>query len=230
MPGTLNKYGGTHVDYFALKDFTRAGVDFVKGNGPISGAANWKNIETLVQAHYVVPVVSDRGALPKMFLRELRSPEYVFAKYGFQPNVSTGQEADYTPGEHSVAQVTAYTTANPTALGAILVKEVADKNRSTLVTALQTQALAMVTITPATGLAAGGTAVAVTGTATNIDAALAVVTAVKFATTNGTGFSWTSGTGTLAVTTPAHAAGAVNVTLVGFPGGDLVKTNGFTYT
>lgn len=228
MPTILNRYPTAHVDYFALRDFAYSGTDYEKGD--IVPAEGWRNVEALVRSHIIVAVATDRNTLPKMFLREIRSPAYVKAKYGFEPNVTTAVGGDFDPAEHNVVDVTDFTTGEPEQLGRVLVAEVAGKNRSTLVTALQTQALAMVTITPATGTASGGTATAVTGTSTNIDAALGHVTAVKFATTNGTSFSWTSGTGTLAATTPAHAAGAVNVTLVGFPGGDLVKTNGFTYT
>lgn len=230
MAGILNQYGEVNVNYFALRDFSYNGTDYVKGNGPISGASDWRNIETLVRSKYVVPVVEDRNVLPKMFLRELRSPDYVAAKYGFTPAVSATEIGQYEPEDHTSAQVQAFTTAHADQLGRVLVSEVTHRNRSTLVAALRAQALPMITITPATGTAAGGTATASTGTSTNIDAALAVVTAVKFATTNGTVFSYNSGTGTLAATTPAHAAGAVNVTYVGFPGGDLVKTNGYTYT
>jgi hypothetical protein len=78
-----------------------------------------------------------------------------------------------------------------------------------------------VVLTPNTGLAAGGTVVEITGFKDGAD-----ITAVKFASTNGTAFSNVDGV--ITVTTPAHAAGAVNVTLVDSDG-DLVLTNAFTY-
>lgn len=77
------------------------------------------------------------------------------------------------------------------------------------------------TVAPATGDVAGGTVVTVTGTG------FTTATAVNFGGTPGTAFSVTSDTEVKA-TTPAHAAGAVNVTVVR-PGGSVTKTNGFTY-
>jgi len=77
-------------------------------------------------------------------------------------------------------------------------------------------------VVPATGAAAGGTAVVITG------AGFTGATAVNFDTTPGTSFSVVSDT-EIDVTTPAHAAGAVTVTVVK-TGGNAVKYSGFTYT
>lgn len=77
------------------------------------------------------------------------------------------------------------------------------------------------TIAPATGAAAGGTVVTITGA--NLDG----VTAVTFDGAAGTALSVLSAT-QVQVTTPAHAAGAVNVVLTD-DGGSATVTNGYTY-
>ncbi|MEV0487364.1 IPT/TIG domain-containing protein [Streptomyces sp. NPDC050508] len=76
-------------------------------------------------------------------------------------------------------------------------------------------------ISPATGPAAGGTVVTITGT--NLDG----VADVKFGSTAGTNLKILSA-GRLQVTTPAGAAGAVSV-VVGDEAGAVTKTTGFTY-
>jgi hypothetical protein len=78
------------------------------------------------------------------------------------------------------------------------------------------------TITPATGLAAGGTATVILGSG------FTTATAVNFGATPGTSFSVVND-GRITVTSPAHATGTVDVTVVR-PGGNAVKTGGFIYT
>lgn len=77
-------------------------------------------------------------------------------------------------------------------------------------------------ISPATGPAAGGTVVTITGT--NLDG----VADVKFGSTAGTNLKVLS-SGRLQITTPAGAAGAVNV-VVGDEAGAVTKAGGFTYS
>ncbi|HET9655451.1 MAG TPA: IPT/TIG domain-containing protein [Kineosporiaceae bacterium] len=77
------------------------------------------------------------------------------------------------------------------------------------------------TVTPATGLAAGGTAVVIRGS--YLDGA----TKVTFGGTDGTAFSVVSPS-EIHVTSPAHAAGAVDVVVVD-DSGNATKTSGFTY-
>ncbi|MGV9509294.1 IPT/TIG domain-containing protein [Streptomyces tendae] len=77
-------------------------------------------------------------------------------------------------------------------------------------------------ITPATGLAAGGTIVAITGT--HLDG----ISAVNFGATAGTDLKLISAT-ELRVKTPAGAAGAVDVVLVDDTG-NVTEADGFTYT
>ncbi|MER6109376.1 IPT/TIG domain-containing protein [Streptomyces hirsutus] len=77
-------------------------------------------------------------------------------------------------------------------------------------------------ITPATGPAAGGTTVTITGT--HLDG----VSAVNFGATAGTELKVVSAT-ELRVKAPAGAAGAVNVVLAD-DAGNVTRTGGFTYT
>ncbi|MET9528111.1 IPT/TIG domain-containing protein [Streptomyces coeruleorubidus] len=76
-------------------------------------------------------------------------------------------------------------------------------------------------VTPATGPAAGGTVVTITGT--NLDG----VSDVKFGSASGTNLKVLSA-GRIQVTTPAGAAGAVNV-VIGDEAGTVTKNAGFTY-
>ena len=77
------------------------------------------------------------------------------------------------------------------------------------------------TVTPATGPAAGGTVVTITGTN------LAGVEGVTFGGTAGTALVVVSET-QLRVTTPAKTAGAYDV-VVKDDAGDVTETNGYTY-
>lgn len=78
------------------------------------------------------------------------------------------------------------------------------------------------TLEPATGAASGGTVVTVTGTG------FEGVTGVTFGGTAGTALDVVSDT-ELTVTTPVHAAGAVDVVVTN-PNGSATETSGFTYT
>ncbi|HPA50336.1 MAG TPA: IPT/TIG domain-containing protein [Thermoanaerobaculia bacterium] len=80
---------------------------------------------------------------------------------------------------------------------------------------------AIATVAPAEGPAAGGSSVTITGT--NLTGA----TAVSFGGSAATSFTVDSAT-QIRATTPAHAAGAVDVTVT-TPYGDATSTNGFTY-
>ncbi|MER6616265.1 IPT/TIG domain-containing protein [Streptomyces xantholiticus] len=88
--------------------------------------------------------------------------------------------------------------------------------------AFQPPAPTITTVNPATGPAAGGTSVTITGT--NLDG----VTEVTFGGTAGTGLVIDSPT-ELSVTTPAGTAGAKDV-VVTSAGGSATKTGGFTYS
>jgi hypothetical protein len=76
-------------------------------------------------------------------------------------------------------------------------------------------------VDPATGPVAGGTAVTITGIG------LTGATGVMFGAAAGTAFSVASDSA-IHVTTPAHAAGVVDVT-VQHPAGNVVAGGGFTY-
>lgn len=76
-------------------------------------------------------------------------------------------------------------------------------------------------VSPATGPAAGGTVVTITGT--NLDG----VASVKFGSTAGTDLKVLSA-GRIQVTAPAGTAGAVSV-VVGDEAGNVTKSNAYTY-
>lgn len=82
-------------------------------------------------------------------------------------------------------------------------------------------AATIASVSPATGPAAGGTVVTITGS--NLDG----VADVKFGSTAGTNLKILS-SGKLQVTTPAGTAGAVNV-VMGDDAGTVTKSGGFTY-
>jgi hypothetical protein len=75
---------------------------------------------------------------------------------------------------------------------------------------------------PATGAAAGGTAIALTGTG------LSGAVAVLFDGVPGTALSVVSD-GEVAVTSPAHSAATVDVVVV-TPGGAVTETDGYEFT
>ena len=79
----------------------------------------------------------------------------------------------------------------------------------------------LTSLTPNSGSTAGGTSVTLTGT--NLTGA----TGVSFGGALASGFTVNSAT-SITATTPAHAAGAVNV-VVTTPGGTATLTNGYTY-
>lgn len=78
-----------------------------------------------------------------------------------------------------------------------------------------------VSITPSSGSVAGGTSVTITGTG------FTGATAVTFGGTAATAFTVNSAT-QISATTPAHAAGAVNV-IITAPGGSVTGTGAYTY-
>jgi hypothetical protein len=86
----------------------------------------------------------------------------------------------------------------------------------------QPAAATVSTVAPATGVAAGGTAVTLTGTGM-LDS-----TGVTFGGTAATSVTVVSSTSITCVT-PAHAVGAVDVVVLD-PSGNGTKTGGFTYT
>lgn len=88
---------------------------------------------------------------------------------------------------------------------------------------VDTEAPSSVVLKPKSGKVAGGTKVTITGD--NLEG----VTAVNFDVTPGTALDVsTADEGVITVVSPAHAAGAVNVTLVD-ASGNTVQAAGFTY-
>lgn len=95
------------------------------------------------------------------------------------------------------------------------------QSQITAINGLLTGAAVISSITPNTGPVAGGTVVTINGS--NLTGS----TGVTFGGTAGTAFSVVND-GEITVTTPAKAAGAVNV-VVANPSGNGTLTNGFTY-
>lgn len=83
-------------------------------------------------------------------------------------------------------------------------------------------AATLTTVAPTTGVAAGNTAVTLTGTG------FTGATGATFGGSAGTTFVVVSAT-SITVRTPAHAVGAVTVVVLS-PNGNATKTTGFTYT
>jgi IPT/TIG domain len=104
--------------------------------------------------------------------------------------------------------------------GKKLWKAPGDKIKQSELDAVEAQAT-VTTIAPATGPAAGGTNVTLTGT--NLEG----VTAVTFGGVAATNLDVVSDT-EVTVTTPAHATGAVNVVITD-DSGTVTKTGAFTY-
>jgi glucose/arabinose dehydrogenase len=90
-------------------------------------------------------------------------------------------------------------------------------------TAAPNPAPTVTSINPATGVTTGATAVSITGTGF-----LAGAT-VSFGGTAGTAVTVVNGT-TITASTPAHAAGAVNVVVTNTDAKNATLTNGYTYT
>lgn len=244
----LNKY--QNVEFYSLRGQTINGVTYTRGQ-KLTNPQGLKKLESLMRTHRIVGVTADRNLQPKMWYRELRSPEYCHSKYGFVPSLAAGIKDDWDPNDHSVdeiveyaadypseatriknefdpgettiPEVLAFVAVYPAHLTRIIADETAGLARSTLLTGLNAAKTTVTSITPATGLAAGGTATAIVGTH------LGRVTSVTFGGSTGTSFSVLSET-SIHVTTPAHAAGAVSVVFVGADGGNVTKTTFYTYT
>lgn len=143
---------------------------------------------------------------------------------------ATGYRVNYAPGgkEKTVTDptidLTGLTASTKYTVTVIATADgYADSKPSTVqFTTTAPPAPTITSLNPATGAAAGGTAVTITGTG------FTGATGVTFGGTAGTSFSVTNAT-TIAVTTPAGSAGAVDV-VVQSPNGNATKTGAFTYS
>ncbi|WP_430445066.1 MAG: IPT/TIG domain-containing protein [Pseudomonas piscis] len=167
-----------------------------------------------------IPISSTGGALPldKWVECDANDPDYD----GVTPCLPSGLILDPSPGSATTTLHGAPTTAGSYTFSITLNDGLNQGGVATytlLVTSGATPTLT--SVSPNTGTTAGATAVTLSGT--NLTGA----TAVSFGGTAATGFS-VSNASTITATTPAHAAGAVNV-MVTTPSGTATLTNAYTY-
>ncbi|QIH07518.1 MULTISPECIES: autotransporter domain-containing protein [unclassified Pseudomonas] len=167
-----------------------------------------------------IPISSTGGALPldRWVECDANDPDYD----GVTPCLPSGLILDPSPGSATTTLHGAPTTAGSYTFSITLNDGLNQGGVATytlLVTSGATPTLT--SVSPNTGTTAGATAVTLSGT--NLTGA----TAVSFGGTAATGFS-VSNASTITATTPAHAAGAVNV-MVTTPSGTATLTNAYTY-
>ncbi|MCD9570212.1 putative Ig domain-containing protein [Pseudomonas protegens] len=167
-----------------------------------------------------IPITSSGGILPldQWFQCDIDDPSYD----GVTPCLPNGLILDSSPNSASTTLHGAPTAAGNYTFSISLT----DRNGTAGVatyTLLVTSAAppTLTSVSPNNGTTAGATGVTLSGT--NLTGA----TAVSFGGTPATAFSVSNAT-TITATTPAHAAGAVNV-VVTTPGGTATLTNGYTY-
>lgn len=133
----------------------------------------------------------------------------------FTPRIITSPDSDLAEDMNAATAGSYSATATLVSSGPWVMQMVAFKANGT------TSAPTITTISPNSGSINGGTAVTITGTNFVSGAT------VTFGGTAGTNVTVVSGT-SITATTPAHAAGAVNV-VVSESSGSATLTNGFTY-
>ncbi|MCU7647184.1 putative Ig domain-containing protein [Pseudomonas piscis] len=167
-----------------------------------------------------IPITSTGGAMPldQWFQCDIDDPDYD----GVTPCLPTGLTLDSSPHSSSTTLHGAPTAAGSYTFSISLSDGLGQAGVATytlLVTGSATPTLT--SVSPNTGTTAGATGVTLSGT--NLTGA----TGVSFGGTAATGFSVTNAN-TITATTPAHAAGAVNV-VVTTPSGTATLTNAYTY-
>lgn len=137
MPLTLNRFPD-EVAFVAARDFNFDDQSYAKGD-VIPDAKTWMKLEILVRNRYVIPVIEDRNNAPKMFYREVKTPEAAEHILRMPINWGDGGESEETfdPSEHTISQVLAYVQTNPDRLYAVYEAEESGKNRSTLIRQLE---------------------------------------------------------------------------------------------
>ncbi|WP_265533835.1 autotransporter domain-containing protein [Pseudomonas saponiphila] len=168
-----------------------------------------------------IPISSTGGATPldKWVQCDANDPDYD----GVTPCLPAGLILDPSPGSSTTLLHGAPTTAG-TYTFSITLNDAMNQGGVATYTLVVTSSAAptLTSAAPNTGTTAGATSVTLTGT--NLTGA----TAVSFGGTAATGYTVNNAT-TITATTPAHAAGAVNV-VVTTPGGTVTLSNGYTYT
>ncbi|WP_042035671.1 IPT/TIG domain-containing protein, partial [Aeromonas popoffii] len=167
-----------------------------------------------------IPISSSGGALPLDIWVECdaNDPDYD----GVTPCLPPGLILDPSPGSSTTTLYGSPTTAG-TYTFSITLNDGLNQGGVATYTLVVTSSAAptLTSAAPSSGPTAGGTSVTLTGT--NLTGA----TAVSFGGTAATGYIVNNAT-TITATTPAHAAGTVNV-VVTTPGGSATLTNGYTY-
>ncbi|HEH9403205.1 TPA: IPT/TIG domain-containing protein, partial [Aeromonas bestiarum] len=168
-----------------------------------------------------IPISSTGGALPldQWVECDANDPDYD----GVTPCLPPGLILDPSPGSPTTTLHGAPTTAGTYTFSITLNDGLNQGGVATYTLVVTSSAVPTLTsAAPNSGSTAGATSVTLTGT--NLTGA----TAVSFGGTAATGYTVNNAT-TITATTPAHAAGAVNV-VVTTSGGSATLTNGYTYT
>ncbi|MBR7627542.1 tandem-95 repeat protein [Aeromonas popoffii] len=167
-----------------------------------------------------IPISSSGGALPlDMWVEcDANDPDYD----GVTPCLPPGLILDPSPDSSTTTLYGSPTTAG-TYTFSITLNDGLNQGGVATYTLVVTSSAAptLTSAAPSSGTTAGATSVTLTGT--NLTGA----TAVSFGGTAATGYIVNNAT-TITATTPAHAAGTVNV-VVTTPGGSATLTNGYTY-
>ncbi|WEK07703.1 MAG: putative Ig domain-containing protein [Candidatus Pseudomonas colombiensis] len=167
-----------------------------------------------------ITITSSGGAMPLDQWAEcnIDDPDYD----GITPCLPAGLTLDASPGSATTTLHGTPTTAGTYTFSISLNDGLNQAGVATYTLVVTGSAVPTLTaVAPATGTTAGGTSVTLTGT--NLTGA----TAVSFGGTAATGYTINSAT-SITATTPAHAAGIVNVSVT-TPGGSATRTNAYTY-
>ncbi|MGL6548531.1 putative Ig domain-containing protein [Aeromonas hydrophila] len=168
-----------------------------------------------------IPISSTGGALPldQWVECDANDPNYD----GVTPCLPPGLILDPSPGSSTTTLHGAPTTAGTYTFSITLNDGLNQGGVATYTLVVTSSAVPTLTsVAPNSGSTAGATSVTLTGTD------FTGATAVSFGGTAASGYIVNNAT-TITATTPAHAAGAVNV-VVTTPSGTATLTNGYTYT
>ncbi|MBP5114738.1 autotransporter domain-containing protein [Pseudomonas protegens] len=167
-----------------------------------------------------IPILSVGGATPldQWFQCDIDDPGYD----GITPCLPPGLILDSSPHSSATTLHGTPTTAGNYTFSISLNDGVGQAGVATYNLVVTSSAVPTLTsVSPNSGSTAGATAVTLTGS--NFTGA----TSVSFGGTAAPSYTVNNAT-TITATTPAHAAGAVNVTII-TPGGSTTLTNGYTY-
>ncbi|SDA39468.1 putative Ig domain-containing protein, partial [Pseudomonas sp. NFPP15] len=167
-----------------------------------------------------IPILSVGGATPldQWFQCDIDDPGYD----GITPCLPPGLILDSSPHSSATTLHGTPTTAGNYTFSISLNDGVGQAGVATYNLVVTSSAVPTLTsVSPNSGSIAGATAVTLTGS--NFTGA----TSVSFGGTAAPSYTVNNAT-TITATTPAHAAGAVNVTII-TPGGSATLTNGYTY-